>query len=89
MNIVFDIETDGLLPGLTKIHVMSWMDLDTGVIESTSDLSTMRHIIGNASTIIGHNIISFDLPVLKFFEIHYSKDVKIVDTLPLSWYLFP
>lgn len=89
MNIVFDIETDGLLPGLTKIHVMSWMDLDTGVIESTSDLSTMRHIIGNASTIIGHNIISFDLPVLKFFEIHHSKNVKIVDTLPLSWYLFP
>lgn len=87
MRIVFDIETNGLLPEVDRIHVMSWYDLDQNCVHSTKDLDVMRTVMANATTIIGHNIICYDLPVLKKFAIETSAD--IIDTLPLSWYLEP
>jgi len=87
MKIVFDIETDGLLNKLTKIHVFSWSVVGSGVVQSTSDLSTIQEILHRATTIVGHNIVAFDLPALQMFDIY--TDAPIIDTLPLSWYLEP
>lgn len=82
---IFDIETDGL--NATKIHVMSWQD-DQGEVHSTNDYFHMRQLFHDADTIIGHNIIGFDIPVVeKLLGITYTG--KIIDTLPLSWYLYP
>ena len=87
MKIVFDIETDGLLDKLTKIHVFSWSVVGSGVVQSTNDLSTIQEVLHKATTVVGHNIVGFDLPALKMFDIH--TDADIIDTLPLSWYLEP
>ena len=87
MKIVFDLETDGLLNKLTKIHVFSWSVVGSDVVHSTNDLSTIQEVMHKATTVIGHNIVSFDLAALAMFDIH--TDADIIDTLPLSWYLEP
>ena len=87
MKIVFDIETDGLLDKLTKVHVFSWSVVGSGEVNSTSDLSTIQEVLFKATTIIGHNIVGFDIPALAKFNI--TTDAEIIDTLALSWYLEP
>jgi DNA polymerase I-like protein with 3'-5' exonuclease and polymerase domains len=87
MKIVFDIETDGLLDKLTKIHVMSWSVVGSDTIRSTSDHSVMQEVMHRATTIVGHNVVAFDLAALKMFGI--TTKANIIDTLPLSWYLEP
>lgn len=87
MKIVFDLESDGFLDKLTKIHVFSWSVVGSDVVHSTSDLSTIQEVMQKATTVIGHNIVAFDLPALAMFDIH--TDADIIDTLPLSWYLEP
>ena len=87
MKIVFDIETDGLLDKLTKIHVLSWVEVGKDSIHSTNDLSVMKYLFERATTVVGHNIVGFDLPALAMFGI--TTDADIIDTLPLSWYLEP
>lgn len=97
-TIVFDIETDGLWPNYTKVHVISLKPLD-GPIESYSD-TPLPLILGSiqngldrltdASMIIGHAILGFDLPCLK--DLHDwvpSKTTKITDTYVLSRLLNP
>jgi len=87
MKICFDIETDGLLDRLTKVHVFSWSVVGSDVVNSTDDLSTMQEVLFKATTIIGHNIVGFDIPALAKFGI--TTDAEIIDTLALSWYLEP
>ena len=87
MKIVFDLETDGLLDKLTKIHVFSWSVVGSDVVQSTDNLSVIQHVLQKATTVVGHNIIGFDLEALKMFNI--TTDADIIDTLPLSWYLEP
>ena len=57
---VFDIETDGFNP--TKIHVVSWKD-DDGYLHSTRNYELMREFFLNADTLIGHNIVRYDIPL--------------------------
>jgi len=81
---VFDIEGDGFKP--TKIHVLS-ANREDG-IKSTSNYENMRKFVSKAEVLIGHNIIRFDIPVLERL-LDVKIDCKLVDTLALSWYLFP
>tara|TARA_R110000868_G_scaffold89978_4_gene250108 strand:- start:1597 stop:3420 length:1824 start_codon:yes stop_codon:yes gene_type:complete len=82
--IIFDIETDGL--DAKKIHVFSWSDGEK--VQSTKDYAVMVDVISNASAVCGHNIVSFDLPVLERLTGAVPKG-SIIDTLALSWYLYP
>ena len=61
---VFDIETDGLLEEATKIHVLSWMGKD-GVVHHTHDQFQMALLLTQAETLVGHNIIRYDIPVVE------------------------
>ena len=87
MKILLDIETDGLLDELTKVHVMSWSEVGSGVVESTSNLSVMQDVLHKATTIVGHNIVCFDLEALS--KVGVTTEADVIDTLPLSWYLEP
>jgi len=85
MTTVFDIETDGLLDVLTKIHVMSWSN-DMGEVKYTHDYDEMRYVLLNSETLVGHNIIRFDIPAVeKLLDIKVTA--RLVDTLALSWYI--
>jgi len=81
---VFDIETDGLLEEATKIHVLCWMD--KGELNWTHDYDRMRKFFTEADTLVGHNIIRFDIPVVEKL-LGIKVKAKLVDTLALSWYL--
>lgn len=87
---VVDIETDGLVS--TKIHVMSIGTKDDDgnwVITSTKDYDEMRDFLSNSdNVIIGHNFKSFDAVELeRVLDVEIKAD--IIDTLALSWYIFP
>lgn len=82
---VFDIETDGLLDDMTKIHVLAWMGKD-GQVHHTDDYKAMRLFFEQADTLVGHNIIRFDIPAVEKV-LGIKVRARLVDTLALSWYM--
>lgn len=91
--VIFDIETDGLLEDVTKIHCLSYCIVDRSgkfIDKGTiTDYFEMKIFLQNQKTIIGHNIVRYDIPVLnKLINLQLRKDTMIIDTLGLSWYLF-
>lgn len=68
-TLIFDIECDGFLKDLTKIHCISTEDLDTGEInvyyEDQADVYQGLLALYKADKIVGHNIITFDIPAIK------------------------
>lgn len=91
---IFDIEADELLEKATKIHCFCYYNVDTGESGALTNYEDIFWFLyyGMAKgglTLIGHNIIRYDIPMLeKFLDIDLSG-VRQIDTLPLSWYLFP
>ena len=83
---IFDIEGDSLEP--TKLHVLSASYVD-GEIASTPDYETMKIALEREETLVGHNIIRFDIPVLERLVGYKPKETLLVDTLALSWILYP
>jgi len=86
---VFDIEANGLNPD--KIHCMA-MDTPDGDVPtlSSTDYERIEYFcsVGEDEYLIGHNIIRYDIPVLERI-LDIKIKAKLVDTLALSWYLFP
>ena len=81
---VFDIETDGL--DATKIHVLSWSNDNGKTVRHTHDYDEMRYVLVNSETLIGHNIIRFDIPILeKLLSVKILA--RLIDTLAVSWYI--
>jgi DNA polymerase I-like protein with 3'-5' exonuclease and polymerase domains len=84
MDLVFDIETDDLKA--TLIHCLVAQDMDTGQIYKypPEKLSEGYELLSKADTLIGHNIIGFDIPMVeKFGGVDLSK-IPVIDTLVLS-----
>lgn len=88
--VIFDIETDGLLYDVSKIHCLSYFKYDSGVttVGTLTELTQMVDFLKEEDVLIGHNIIRYDIPVLeKLLGIKIQS--KLIDTLGLSWYLYP
>lgn len=90
-SIIFDIETD--LRGNIKEFAFI---TDSGLFESSKDLNTVNDQLENLeeklkskSIIIGHNIIAFDLKVLKKKRIEIKEDAIIWDTMKWEVFLNP
>lgn len=89
MMYVFDIETDGLYRECTKIHCLSYCNLSTGKVKSLTNYDEIISFISQQNiTLIGHNIIRFDIPVIEKL-LNISFEGNVIDTLGISWYLFP
>ena len=89
---VCDIETDGLLHELTKLHVLSvgWKD-STGnwKIKSTNKEEDIKKLFENPdNTIVGHFFLAYDLPALKILFPNIKFKAKIIDSLTISHYLY-
>lgn len=84
MNLVFDIETDGLDPH--KIFCISAMDVDTQEQKNfdVSNICNGLAYLMQADKLIGHNIIGFDIPAIKKLYRVDLSDKQLVDTLVLS-----
>lgn len=82
---VFDVETNGLLDVLDKIHVLSW-STDGKEVKHTHDYDEMRKFFSETEVLVGHNIIRFDIPAVEKV-LGIKVKARLVDTLALSWYL--
>jgi len=85
MTTVYDIETDGLLDVLTKIHVLSYSD-DGKTVHHTHDYDEMREFFATRKTLVGHNHIRFDIPAVEKV-LGIKVEARLIDTLALSWYI--
>lgn len=89
-SVIFDIETDNFYQDVTKLHCIALKRLD---IDNEVQLYDVLHnnldealdILEQADRLIGHNIISFDIPVLEklYPNRHFTRNV--LDTLNLSY----
>tara|TARA_R110001599_G_scaffold2705_6_gene14735 strand:- start:2337 stop:4100 length:1764 start_codon:yes stop_codon:yes gene_type:complete len=57
-----------------------------GEVKHTHDYDEMRYVLLNSETLVGHNIIRFDLPAVESL-LDIKVTARLVDTLALSWYL--
>lgn len=81
---IFDIEGDGLTP--TKIHCL--VANRGGAFKATTNYDNMRSFFLNAKVLVGHNITLWDIPQVERL-LGIKITAKLVDTLALSWYLYP
>lgn len=101
MKLIFDLESNGLYddPMTDTIHCIVCKDIETNrIMQFTSEyrgFSTETgidrgiRVLQNASELIGHNIIDFDLRLLKKIYPSFCPSGKILDTMILSQLLFP
>tara|TARA_B100000886_G_scaffold237943_1_gene166712 strand:+ start:2794 stop:3312 length:519 start_codon:yes stop_codon:yes gene_type:complete len=89
--LVFDIETNGLLYDVSKIHCIATFDTETEKTyvyndqdDKTSSIRDGINQLMEADTLAGHNIIGYDLPVLRKLSSEFNISAKCVDTLVLS-----
>jgi DNA polymerase-1 len=95
MRLVFDAEANGLLDTVTKMHCLVGYDITTR--ERTSFytgqddwIERSLDYLSQATYLIGHNIINYDLPMLKqLYGWVPTKGTQIVDTYIQSRTQFP
>ena len=89
MKLVFDIETDGLNP--SKIHCIVAIDEHDKVYTFTPDeIDQGVDLLSKADTLIGHNIIGYDIPAIKKLkDVDLTKSCNLIDTLLISRLLKP
>ena len=69
--LVFDLESDGLYNDVTKIHCLAIYDSETDETIAYNDVGNCEPIsrgvqrLEDAEIIAGHNVISYDIPVLQ------------------------
>lgn len=93
--LVFDIETDGLLDTMTRIHCVNVLDRITGKTFSFNSgvyadgspaprdgaIEDGLKMLSEADEFGGHNLIAFDIPVLQKLYPSWTYRARVVDTL--------
>ena len=93
--IVFDLETDGLLNDCTTIHCLVCHDTEAKETYTYSDTGPNEPVVRgvqflmDADCIAGHNIIGYDLPVIRKFYPWAIRTNGLADTLLLSRLIHP
>ena len=90
--LVADIESDGFLDKLTKLHVLSvgWKDSNgKWQIKSTNAEEDVRKVFENTNNfIVMHNGRRFDRAAIEKIY-NFKVGATIIDSLALSWWLYP
>lgn len=88
---VLDCETDGYLDQVTKLHCISYQRFNGKELlekSTITDYKEAKEFLLKQELIVCHNYIRYDGPV--FQKILGISDLKnVIDTLPLSFYLYP
>jgi DNA polymerase-1 len=73
MKLVFDIEGNNLLPGLTKFHCSGAKDVDTGKEYwfRENELQDFLDLLDKAKVIVAHNAFGYDIPALNILSKKY------------------
>lgn len=87
MRLVFDLESNGLLHDASLIHCLVCIDKDTKEVHKFEPSKVEQGIrfLMTADEVIGHNVIGFDLALIKklYPWFHVPRE-RVVDTLILS-----
>lgn len=97
--LIFDIETNGFLDKMDRVHCMAVVNTETmekvafRPYQVEEGVRLLQESIDGGCHICGHNIIKFDLPALQkvfpWFHVPREKRYLIVDTLVLSRLIYP
>jgi len=79
MKYVFDLESNGLYNDVSTVHCIVLKDIDSNKIIQV-DVKEALKLLSEAELIIGHNIIKYDIPVLKKLY-GFKTKAKVFDTL--------
>ena len=88
--LIFDLESDGLLNDVTRIHCLVIYDTETDQTLVYNDEGNQEAIVRGvqllqeAEVICGHNVIGYDIPVLQKIYPWFESSALVVDTLLLS-----
>ena len=85
MKLILDIETNGFLDVLDKIHCMVFKDIETQKVYSYNpdQINEGLNLLKKATLIIGHSVMGFDLPAIEKVT-GYKYKGEILDTLLCS-----
>ena len=92
MDLIFDIEGNGLLREVSKIWMLCAEDMNTGITYDFCDyepgcypLREYKDLMYEAKSVTGHFILGYDLPALEKVDgFILPKGVKVRDTLLMS-----
>jgi len=91
-RLLFDIESNGLLPSVSKVHCIVATDVDTDEVFcfTPETIEAGLDLLYNADELMGHNIIAYDLRVLfKLYKWGPRPGTKLTDTLVVSRLKYP
>ena len=89
-TLVFDLESNGLLNDVTKIHCLVIYEQETGETLVYNDEGNAEPItrgvqrLEDSDVIVGHNVIGYDIPCLRKIYPWFSPTAMVVDTLLMS-----
>jgi DNA polymerase I-like protein with 3'-5' exonuclease and polymerase domains len=94
---ILDLESDGLIPRMTKVHSIVLKNIQTNELISCANqegyysLDFALDLICNADLLIGHNIVKFDVPALKkiYPWLKLKDSCRFYDTLITSRLFWP
>ena len=84
MALIFDLETDGLLDEVSKIHCLVIKSTKSGNVFTFTgtDIPEGLQRLRKADCISGHNVIKYDIPVIQKLYPWFKVDTtKVFDTL--------
>lgn len=88
---VVDCETNGLLDTVSEVHCVVARCPATGEVRQANGTridALLEWLSANAGVMVGHNIISFDLPV--FVKLHgFTHKAQVLDTMVLTRLGYP
>lgn len=88
--VVFDIECDDVVA--TKIHCLSYSytdDKGENIRGTLTNVDAIPDFLSQFKYIVGHNIVRYDVPVIEDLVGGSVNYKRCIDTLGLSWWLFP
>ena len=91
MEYIWDIEADNLLDKVTQVWCNVFRNVETDEVHTfdpTQTQEALKFIDDNVTLLIGHNIIDYDLRVLKKLY-NFTYNGKLVDTLVYSRTIWP
>jgi DNA polymerase-1 len=94
-SLIFDVETNGFLAELDRVHSLVIEDADTHELKSYADQPDYAPIkegverLADADVLIGHNIISFDNQALKKVYPWFKPRARMLDTMVLARLFWP
>ena len=91
--LIFDIESNGLLDEINRLHCVVIHDTETGervrYNHKKGNIVDGLERLQNADSICGHNIIGYDVPAIQIVYPWFKPKGEVVDTLVVSRFTYP